>query len=183
VDDFAALAHAHHLDDVASVSPLGSPERYLYSQDMVFRYAFARWWGPPDLASADVWVMLNPATGDTEKRARPTLSRCMARSQAAGRSGLLILNLFAWRHTDPKLLKTTPDPVGPANDDVLQSLTRVAARTIVAWGAGGRLNGRSRAVAPLLTQPVCLGTTRAGEPRHPLYVPAGAKLVAWQPDP
>lgn len=125
------------------LSPKGLAERYLYSPDMAFRYAFARWWGPPDLNSTDVWVLLNAATGDTEGRARPTLARCAARSRADGRSGLLILNLFAWRHADPKLLKTAPEPVGRANDEVLQSLTRIAARTIVAWGAGGRLNGRS----------------------------------------
>jgi hypothetical protein len=91
----------------------------------------------------------------------------------------LIVNLFAHRHTDPKVLRHVADPVGPANGDVLRQLTAAAMRTIVAWGAGGGLQGRSRAVAPLLDQPLCLGTTRRGEPRHPLYVAGDAPLKPW----
>jgi hypothetical protein len=148
---------------------------------MAYRYAFARWWGPPDLALADAWVLLNPATGDTEQRRRPTLERCVERSRGDGRSGLVIVNLFAFRHTDPKTLRLAADAVGPANDDALRVLTRAAARTIAAWGAGGRLLGRSAAVGPLLQSPLCLGSTRRGEPRHPLYVPGASGLVPWRP--
>ncbi|MGY1603889.1 DUF1643 domain-containing protein [Geodermatophilus sp. SYSU D00815] len=146
---------------------------------MAYRYAFGRWWGAPDPRTTDVWVLLNPATGDTERRRRPTLERCIAGSRAAGRSGLLVVNLFAHRHTDPKALRRAAEPVGPANDDVLRRFTASVAGTIAAWGAGGSLHGRSRAVAPLLDRPLCLGTTRLGEPRHPLYVPADALLVPW----
>jgi hypothetical protein len=178
-DVFAALAGRHGLEDQVGVSPDGLPERYLYSPDMAYRYGFGRWWGDQDLATTDVWVLLNPATGDTEQRRRPTLDRCIARSRAAGRSGLVIVNLFAHRHTDPKVLRHAADPVGPANDAVLRQLTAAVRRTIAAWGAGGRLHGRSRAVAPLLDRPLCLGTTRRGEPRHPLYVPGDAPLIPW----
>jgi hypothetical protein len=91
----------------------------------------------------------------------------------------VIVNLFAHRHTDPKTLQQVAEPVGPANDDALRRLTAAATRTIVAWGAGGGLYGRSRAVAPLLDRPLCLGTTRRGEPRHPLYVAGDAPLMPW----
>lgn len=131
------------------------------------------------MATTDVWVLLTPATGDTEQRRRPTLERCIARSRAFGSSGLLILNLFAHRHTDPGTLRSATSPVGPANDDVLRALTHAAPRTIAAWGAHERLHGRSRAVAPHLAHPLCLGTTRRGEPRHPLYVAADEALVQW----
>lgn len=173
------LAARHHLDDRPGKSPAGLPERSLYSPDMAYRYAYGRWWGDQDLRTTDVWVLLNPATGDTEQRRRPTLDNCIARSRAAGRSGLVIVNLFAHRHTDPKALRKAVDPVGPANDEALQMLTSAAPRTIAAWGAGGRLHGRSRAVARLLDRPLCLGMTRRGEPRHPLYVPRDARLVPW----
>jgi hypothetical protein len=178
-DLFAVLAARHELEDRAGSSHEGLPERYLYSPDMTYRYAFGRWWGDQHLATTDVWVLLNPATGDTERRRRPTLDRCIARSRAAGRSGLVIVNLFAHRHTDPKTLRHAADPVGPANDDVLRQLTATAPRTIVAWGAHGAVHGRSRAVGPQLDQPLCLGTTRHGEPRHPLYVSGGAPIVPW----
>lgn len=179
-DTFAVLVARHGLDYRTGVSPDGLPERSLYSPDLTYRYVFGRWWGDQDLARTDVWVLLNPATGDTEQRRRPTLDRCIARSREDGRTGLVIVNLFAHRHTDPKVLRHAADPVGPANDDALRLLTSTASRTVAAWGAGGRLHGRSRAVARLLDRPLCLGTTRRGEPRHPLYVPGdAAPLVSW----
>jgi hypothetical protein len=178
-DVFAMLAARHGLEDRKGMSPEGLPERYLYSPDMAYRYGFGRWWGDEGLATTDVWVLLNPATGDTEQRRRPTLERRINRSRGTGHSGLVILNLFAHRHTDPKTLQQVADPIGPANDDALRRLTAAATRTIVAWGAGGSLRGRSRAVAPLLDQPLCLGTTRRGEPRHPLYVAGDAPLKPW----
>lgn len=180
-DVLAELATAHGLRDEVGTAPDGLPERYLYSTDMAFRYAFGRWWGAPDLATTVVWVLLNPATGDTERRPRPTLARCVTRSRELDATGLLIVNLFAFRHTDPKQLRTATDPVGPANDEVLRGTTRAGLRTVVAWGSHGGLRGRSAEVGPLLSVPTCLGVTRSGEPRHPLYVAADAPLVPWDP--
>jgi hypothetical protein len=176
---FDAIAAHHGLLDRTGTSPDGLAERYLYSDDMTYRYAFWRWWGTPDLSTSDVWVCLNPATGDTERRRRPTLDRCIARSRADGRTGILIVNLFAHRDTDPKALKTAAHPVGPANDHALQLLTRAGARTVAAWGSGGTLHDRAAHVGPLLDRPLCLGTTRGGQPRHPLYVPSGTPLAPW----
>ncbi len=176
---FAALAARHGLLDQEGTSPDELPERYLYSPDKVYRYAFGRWWGSGDLATTAVWVLLNPATGDTERRRRPTLDRCIGRSKDLGATGLVIVNLFAFRHTDPKQLRTASDPVGPANDDALREVTGAGAWTVVAWGSHGGLLGRSAAVGPLLSAPTCLGVTASGEPRHPLYVTSDAQLVPW----
>ena len=180
-DTLAQLAAEHGLVDRDGLSPEGWFERSLYSPDMVFRYAFGRWWGDVELAATAIWVLLNPATGDTERRPRPTLNRCITGSRALGATGLVIVNLFAFRHTDPRQLRTASDPVGPANDDALREITSAGLRTIAAWGAHGRLNGRSRKVGPLLSQPMCLGRTSRGEPRHPLSVAADAPLVPWAP--
>ena len=180
-DTLARMASEHRLKDQAGLSPEGLPERYLYSRDMVFRYAFGRWWGNGDLATTAIWVLLNPATGDTERRHRPTLDRCISRSRTAGYTGLVIVNLFAFRDTDPRNLRSAPDAVGPANDEVLRVITKAGAQTIVAWGIHGRLHGRSGLVGSLLDSPMCLGITQRGEPRHPLYVPGDTKLVPWVP--
>ncbi len=59
-DLFAALASEHNLLDTIGTSPDGLPERYLYSRNMDYRYAFGRWWGPADPSTSDVWVLLNP---------------------------------------------------------------------------------------------------------------------------
>ncbi|WP_298462095.1 DUF1643 domain-containing protein [uncultured Cellulomonas sp.] len=161
----------------------GSWQAYLYSPDMVYRYAFTRWWAHPDASTTAVWVLLNPATGDTEQRRRPTLDRCIAWSKRSGFVGLTIVNLFAFRHTDPRALRTADNPTGPVNDEVLRAVTTAGGKTIAAWGSHGRLNARSTQVAPLLKEPMCLGTTRTGEPLHPLYVPADRPLTAWAPQP
>ena len=180
-DTFARLAVANDLELREGIAPDGLEERYLYSRDMVFRYAFGRWWGDLDLATTAVWVLLNPATGDTERRPRPTLERCIVRSRAAGSTGLVILNLFAYRDTNPRNLKSAADAVGPANDEVLRVITAAGKQTIAAWGAHGKLQRRSTHVATLLDSPLCLGTTKRGEPRHPLYVQGSANLIAWVP--
>ena len=73
-DTFARLAFANDLLVVDGVSSDGLQEKYLYSPDMVFRYAFGRWWGELNLATTAVWVLLNPATGDTERRPGPPAS-------------------------------------------------------------------------------------------------------------
>ena len=57
MDLFAALATDCRLFDQIGTSPDGLLERYLYSQDMVDRCAFWRWWGPPDPSTSDVWVL------------------------------------------------------------------------------------------------------------------------------
>ncbi len=157
------------------------PERYLYSNDMDYRYAFGRWWGAQDLATSTVWVLLNPATGDTEQRRRPTLERCIKWSRRVGDTGLVIVNLFAYRDTNPKNLRAVADPVGPANDAVLRAVTAAGSRTVAAWGRDGRLLNRDVAVAPLLTAPLCLGTTRQGQPLHPLLVPGATEFRSWAP--
>ena len=93
----------------------------------------------------------------------------------------MIVNLFAFRDTNPRNLRSAVDAVGPANDHVLRLVTATGLKTIVAWGSHGRLHARSMEVGHLLADPWCLGTTRRGEPRHPLYVSADASLVPWAP--
>lgn len=125
--------------------------------------------------------LLNAATGDTEQRHRPTLERCISRSRAAGHTGLVIVNLFAFRDTNPRNLWTAHDAVGPANDEVLRVITTAGAQRIAAWGGHGRLGGRSGQIGPLLDSPMCLGITQHGEPRHPLYVARDTQPVPWVP--
>ena len=60
-DTFARLASDNDLEDQVGLSPEGLTERYLYSSNMMFRYAFGRWWGNTDLATTAIWVLLNPA--------------------------------------------------------------------------------------------------------------------------
>jgi hypothetical protein len=177
VQKFRELSARHDLCCQSEELPDGLEEIYLYSHDMKYRYAFARWWDPA--GSLDLWVGLNPAKGDTEKRRRPTLDRCIVRSRLAGAGGLIFANLFAVRHNKPSSLRSTADPVGLHNDAVLRELSLLAGQTYVAWGAQGDMLSRAAEVLPLLHEPRCLGVTASGQPRHPLYVRGDVADRPW----
>jgi hypothetical protein len=142
-----------------------------------YRYALWRVWDAkrPPL----VFVMLNPSTADGW-RVDPTIRRCMGFAQSWGYGALTVVNLFAFRATCPRTLRQADDPIGPANDLHLRNAVASAAAVVFAWGNHGCLHERDRAVLTLLLAQkrrafpalCCLGTTSAGQPRHPLYVRA-----------
>lgn len=126
----AGLAAPPAVVTVDGTSPDGFDEQYAYSADFRYRYAFARWWrGDDDNRRLAAWVLLNPATGDTEQRRRPTLERCIARTRDLELDGLIIVNLFSFRYTDPRELRRVQDPVGPETDLALATVTYAVAVT------------------------------------------------------
>jgi hypothetical protein len=125
-------------------------------------------------------VLPNPATGDTEKRHRPTLERCISRSRAAGHTGQVIVNLFAFRDTNPRNFRTAPDAVGPANDEVLRVIAKAAPRRSQRGAGTADCKGRSGQVGPLLDSPMCVAPPSAANPRHSLYVTGDTELqIQW----
>lgn len=130
------------------------------------------------------FVMLNPSTADADQD-DPTIRRCMAFARREGYDGIDVANVYAWRTTNPRNLLTTADPFGD-NDNHLITLTLRHKVIVCAWGANAikshaahahRILSGTRAghTARLL----CLGTTKDGSPRHPLYVRGDAPLQAW----
>jgi hypothetical protein len=102
-----------------------------------------------------------------------------ARRERCG--GLVILNLFALRSTDPRALTQDPDPVGVHNDLFLRLYTTGCVGPVVAgWGVHGHLHDRAATVTAALRAAgvalLCLGTTTAGQPRHPLYLRADTPM-------
>lgn len=158
------------------------PSLALFSKDYRYRYRLSRQWA--DQGPTAVFIMLNPSVADAFK-SDPTVTRCRGFAEREGCKGLVVLNLFALRSPDPKVLAPAADPVGPFNDAQHQAvLTGWPGDLLViaAWGAHPFATKRAadvtRRVArrhPLL----CLGTTKAGHPRHPLYVKGDAPLVTY----
>lgn len=144
-----------------------------------YRYLLTRTWSA---APPLTMCMLNPSTADAFT-VDATISRCLrlARRERAG--GLVVVNLFAWRATRRSELRKVADPVGPHSAAVLEHVFSTAGDLVVAWGVDGNLHGRGDAVRDQLaaarTRTRCLGTTQAGEPRHPLFVRAAAQLVSY----
>jgi len=139
----------------------------VFSGCRTFRYTLRRIWnvGKPLVT----FVGLNPSTAD-ESIDDPTVRRCAGFAARWGFGGLILTNIFAYRSTDPKALLLCNDPIGPENDYWIQDASRSAQATIVAWGIHGRMFNRENAVLAQLKVPYCLGTTKGGCPRHPLYL-------------
>lgn len=136
----------------------------------------------PDRGTA-LFVMLNPSTADhTEDD--PTIRRCRGFARTWGCAGLTVANLYALRSTNPAGLWSNGDPVGPDNDRHLESLLREYTDVVCAWGANARAD-RVAEFCELVSRTNarlwCLGTTKAGAPRHPLYVKSTQPLIEWAP--
>ncbi len=152
----------------------------VFSPCETYRYALTREW---DDGPRLLYVMLNPSTAD-ERRNDPTIERCERRARALGCGAMRIANIFAFRATDPKVLKKAMDPVGPENDRFLSEAVAWADHVLCAWGAHGIFLNRGPDVEAALREQEKalwhLGTTAAGAPRHPLYVGYAVQPVKWR---
>jgi hypothetical protein len=116
------------------------------------------------------WIGLNPSTA-YEVTLDQTLAAVCRYSRKWGFTDVVMLNLFAFRATDPRDLKRASDPIGPDNDEHLLAEVSTADRVIACWGGHGRFLGRDRQVSALLNVSFeCLLRNRTGTPHHPLYV-------------
>jgi hypothetical protein len=121
--------------------------------------------------------MLNPSTADEQKN-DPTVERCQRRATSLGFGGMVVVNLFALRSTDPAMLYTNPSPVShpsepDRNDRSIKRAIFFCKNAVAAWGSHGRFTERAKQVMHHIRfcdNLTCLGTTKDGHPRHPLYV-------------
>ena len=120
--------------------------------------------------------MLNPTTADPEKD-NPTIRRCIGFAKKWGYKKLEVVNLFALCTTEPEILSQAADPVGPENNMWLKKSSSSAGIVVAAWGEQGKRLQRDKKVMQLLSgiDLHCLGNTKQGYPRHPLYVSADTK--------
>ena len=135
-----------------------------------YRYWLTRSWAEGN-GLCVAFVGLNPSTADADVD-DPTIRRCVGFAKAWGYSSLAMVNLFAFRATQPADMEAAADPVGPDNDGWLRTASASAAITVAAWGAGGGFKRRDEAVRDLLMRRHYLRLTKDGHPGHPLYLPA-----------
>lgn len=178
---------------MSGVYPVGAEVRGSadVSEDGRYRYRLLRRWDgdallgrrATSLPMLQPFVMLNPSTADA-RQDDPTIRRCVGFARREGFEGLGVWNLYAYRATKPAELWRVDDPVGEENDRRLRNLLEWAAGVgvpvVAAWGT----NAKPERVRAVLDMPGahnlrCLGTTAAGAPRHPLYVPADTPLTPY----
>lgn len=126
------------------------------------------------------FIGLNPSTADESKN-DSTIRRCIDFAQRWGYGTIHMLNLFAWRSTDPYALLFVADAEGPENDEYIAAVTRQADTVVACWGNHGRLLDRDGQVMQLLDPAKLhhLGRNKNGTPKHPLYLPGDSELIPW----
>lgn len=167
------IERQHLKGDAASVA--------VYSDCEAYRYSLTRVWD--ETGEKGLFIMLNPSTA-TEVQNDPTVERCERRSRALGYGAFRVLNIFAYRATDPRDMRRAEDPVGPENDAALLQGLDWADRVICAWGTHGEHLGRGPEVAALLKgtgrELLHLGLSKAGHPKHPLYIGYKVQPQVWE---
>jgi hypothetical protein len=131
-----------------------------------------------------IWVGLNPSTADANED-DPTIRRVRWFTKREGYAGFVMLNLYAWRATDPKELNYLDlrTATGPENENTFAHWLLLATGVIVAaWGANrpfetpidikGMATDHGKSVW-------CLGTTKSGAPKHPLYLSNSTEFETW----
>jgi hypothetical protein len=147
-----------------------------------YRFRLDRAWDAANRRRLVV-IGLNPSTAD-DTEDDPTIRRCVAFAKRELCGGLIMVNLFAYRATDPRELATAAFPCGSGNDtSVLQACRTPSAIAIAAWGVNGAFRSRGEEMRALLSrsgvQLYHFGLTKDGHPKHPLYLPATAPLTRW----
>jgi len=151
----------------------------LFSPCRTWRYSlyrrWTRWSVVPKIA---IFIGLNPSTAD-EKQDDATVRRCMGFARRWGYGGIIVVNLFAYRSKNPRIMMAADDPVGPLNDEVIMRNISIANVVVACWGTRGGFRQRDKAIYKSIPNLMCLGVTKDGFPCHPLFLPYDMELVKY----
>lgn len=132
-------------------------------------------------------IMVNPSTADADQD-DATIRKLRGFGDRNKWGRIIVGNLFAYRATDVRELRTARDPIGPENDDHLIRILAEADQCIIAWGPIAKqpkeVRNRFINVLSLIDgaglDPYCIGATaKCGSPRHPLMLAYAEPIVKW----
>lgn len=164
------------------------------SDDRRYRYWLTREWD--ERLPMMCVIGMNPSTAD-ESANDPTIRKCIGFATRLGFGSLLMLNVMAYRSTNPRECLKAVDPFGPLNtvehlkeyiacrsatcrliDDGPET-TKGITCVVAAWGKNCekyRPLSRALAIAHSIPNLMCWGRNKAGSPRHPLMLPYSTQL-------
>lgn len=158
---------------ISAPSPMTRPTPWAcFSECKRYRYMLA-WPAKDGGHGVALFCLANPSTA-TAEQTDPTVARCIAYATRWGYGWCHVVNVRAWRETDPKKVPADPLAIGPLNDGVIADQVRHAQIVVAGWGKlGGR---RGEEVLRLIRQnrgvPHALKLNKDGGPSHPLYLRA-----------
>lgn len=146
-----------------------------------YRYRLTRQW---EEGTSLCFVMLNPSIADADID-DPTIRRCIGFAKREGFGGIIVVNMFAFRATSPKDLPADHATAtgGQTNDRAILDACAEAKLVVCAWGVNATPDGIQQTTGLIRSidrTPLCLGATKAGHPRHPLYLKNDAPLIVWK---
>jgi hypothetical protein len=166
----------------------------VFSPDRKYRYTLWREWSAQELmltAAPEVvcrpdayiqFIGLNPSKAD-EIKTDNTLTRCIDFAKRFGFGALCMTNLFAWRETAADEMKRASDPIGPDNDEWLETIAKYAQTIVCCWGNHGDHLDRA---SQLLQRPLfkslhgdlrAFGLGKTRQPKHPLMLARLTQLL------
>lgn len=159
-----------------------------------WRYTLWRSWAIEDLTGFECssetrahefvqFIGLNPSTAD-ETKDDPTIRRCIGYAKDWGFGAMCMTNLFAFRATDPEVMKAQKFPIDEyssdeskfirSNFDYIGQVAFKAGLVVAAWGThGSHLNHGKQMIAYFKGLGIKLhhlGLNSDGSPKHPLYL-------------
>ena len=144
------------------------------SPDRVFRYWLLRVWD--EALPLYCVIGANPSTAD-ETEDDPTIRKVIGFGRSLGYGGALMLNVGAFRATDPKDWKAASDPFGPENtvDHLQRYIDQYSpALVVAAWGKPVMSSERGKIRASVIKRKIlgmkCWGMNADWSPRHPLML-------------
>lgn len=150
-----------------------------------YRYSLWRTWTEKGLdGRLCAFIGLNPSTA-THEQDDPTIRRCIRFCKDWGFDGYVMLNLFAFRATDPADMKFHNQRLymeEVRNTKVIDQITDIVDMIVCAWGAHGTFLNQGEAIRDYLKEKPLhhLGLTKGGYPGHPLYKRASTKPIRWK---
>jgi hypothetical protein len=165
----------------------GTEASAYFSECGTYRYCLHRFW-KSYLNKRLVFVLLNPSTA-TEEVDDPTIIRCRNRALKGNYYGVTVINLFAFRATDPNEMKKANEPTGGYQNieilkDNLSCAQKGTADIICGWGCHGSFKNQDKEFISWFKhygiQPMALRVTKDGHPAHPLYIPYTAQPVLME---
>jgi hypothetical protein len=136
----------------------------ILSEDNLYRYQLSRIWD--ESKSPILFIMLNPSTADADAD-DPTIRRVIQFARSWGHGGVYVANLYAFRSTDPKALKTVDDPIGKENVSHIKHLIGIVDKVVYAWGNNQK---EPSWLSDMVQIPYCIDLSKKGIPKHPLYL-------------
>lgn len=160
----------HYLENDAVISDCGK-----------YRYLLRRTWDH-DKPRA-LLVMLNPSTADASQD-DATIRSCVRLLSGLEYGSMEVVNVFGLRATDPAELSKVPDPIGPQNERVVAAAIGRCDVVVCAWGAHPLAASKTTFLLSFIQsrKPAiyCFGKTKAGAPKHPLYIKSGTPLAVYR---